>query len=392
MVTTVHHTMTESGLAGLAAVVEAALGRRPVHIDSVPAGLGDRHFLRLSFQDGEPRSLIARLEADSPLWIATEGRASSPSNPANRDSRTSMPPRWLPDPPLEPTRRTLEAEGLPVPASALSRPDLGLDLLEDLGTRTLLSLRGEDRIAGYRAACALLPRLQRITAGADPIPAFSRLYDPALVASKAWKWLNWTIPLILGRPATPTETTETHALFDHIAALASSAPRVLSHRDFKAENLHVVPPRAAGAPERIVMIDIQGAFLAPPEYDLVCLLYDLQTTLPESLIAELTDATRASLPDPPAPELFAERFDALALARLCKDVSHVVHAACARGDRRRWPEIPRGLELIRRAGGRRAHSFPGLDALHDLTGSLIEAFFKDPAKAMGRPRAGGETP
>jgi aminoglycoside/choline kinase family phosphotransferase len=392
MVTRVHDTMTESGLAGLATVVETALGRRPFEIHGVPAGLGDRHFLRLSFDEGEPRSLIARLESDSPLWPDSADRASTPLNRASLDPMASVPPPWLPEPALEPTRRTLEAEGLPVPASVLSRPDLGLDLLEDLGKRTLLSLRGGARIAGYRAACALLPRLQRITAGADPIPAFSRLYDPALVASKAWKWLNWTIPLMLGRPATPTETTETHALFDHIAALAISAPRVLSHRDFKAENLHVVSPRTAGAPKRIVMIDVQGAFLAPPEYDLVCLVYDLQTTLPESLIAELTDATRASLPDPPAPERFAERFDALALARLCKDVSHVVHAACARGDRRRWPEIPRGLELIRRAGGRRAHSFPGLNALHDVTGALIEAFFKDPARALEQPRARGETP
>jgi aminoglycoside/choline kinase family phosphotransferase len=283
----------------------------------------------------------------------------------------------------------LEAAGLPVPASILSRPDLGLELLEDLGARTLLATRGEERATRYREACGLIPRLQRVARGPDPIPAFSRVYDHALVASKAWKWLHWTIPLLLGRPATQEEVTATHVLFDHVASLAEAAPRVLAHRDFKAENLHLAPPQPPGGSDRLVMIDVQGAFLAPPEYDLVCLLYDLQTQLPEALIAELMESTRKALPDPPAPAVFAERFDALAIARLCKDVAHVAHAALRRGDARRWHEIPRGLELIRRAAGRRGHTFPGLRALHTVTGALTQVrTTADSARKLLPPGAG----
>jgi aminoglycoside/choline kinase family phosphotransferase len=121
------------------------------------------------------------------------------------------------------------------------------------------------------------------------------------------------------------------------------------------------------------MIDFQGAFLAPPEYDLVCLLYDLQTDLPEASTCDLLESTRPLLPDAPPPDVLAERFDALAIARLCKDVSHVTFAARRGGDGRRWHELPRGLELIRRAAGRREHRFPGLGVLHSVTDALAQA-------------------
>jgi len=124
----------------------------------------------------------------------------------------------------------------------------------------------------------------------------------------------------------------------------------------------------------MVMIDLQGAFLAPPEYDLVCLLYDLQVDLGDSLIERLFESVLPELPDAPSAELAWERFDALAIARVCKDVAHVVHAARSQGDARRWSEIPRGLELIRRAASRQENTFPGARALKDVTYALTASF------------------
>ena len=67
------------------------------------------------------------------------------------------------------------------------------------------------------------------------------------------------------------------------------------------------------------MIDFQGAFLAPPEYDLVCLLRDSYVELPEAEVAHLLHRVRARLPDRPEAAVFQHRFDALTLTRKGKD-------------------------------------------------------------------------
>jgi len=355
--------MTDAAVAAkdharLAELVEARLGRRLARAEAMAAGLGTRRFHRLHFEDGAfPSSLVARLEDD--------GAVVTPA------SDWPEAPPWLPEPALEPLRGFLERAGLPVPASALHLPGERVDLLEDVGTTNLLSVSPARRRARTLEACALLPRLQALHAEPDEIPAFGRCYDRTLVSTKAWKWLHWTLPMLLDRPATDTETQEIDALFAAIADLAAAGPLRLAHRDFKAENLHLVPAESSDA--RLVMIDVQGAFLAPPEYDLACVLYDLQVDHEEAFVADAVERTRRALPQAPEADTFRLRFDAFALARLCKDVSHVVHAGVARGDRRRWHEIPRGLALIERLAGRRTHTLPGLRALTSVTAALTAA-------------------
>jgi len=361
----------------LQSVCPAQLGRTPSRIEPMLAGLGTRRFHRIFFENedaADPATLIARFEAEA----------------ATTSSDAEAPPAWLPEPSLEPLRSFLSDNGIPVPASALHDSAHALDLLEDVGDRTLGDLANSERQAWTRVACSQLPRLQSLspeTPGGGQVEAFHRPFDRQLVASKAWKWLQWTIPLLLGRPASDEETRETHALFDHIASLAVDAPLRLAHRDFKAENLHLL---TSGPDERLVWIDVQGAFMAPPEYDLVCVLYDLQVDHDEAFVESLFAETRAALPDTPPAEVSEERFDALAIARVCKDVAHVVHAGHVRNDPRRWHEIPRGLELISRAAGRRAHTFPGARALSCVIEALTEAL--ESADSSAGTSAAGEQP
>ena len=360
----------------LTKVVRERLGRRVASIEGIEAGMGTRRFHRLHFADGEPRTLIARNEPG-----ASAASTTTPPTGANAlDSpRIELPsaPAWLAEPPLEPLRSFLESAGLRVPKSYGHFPEQGLDLLEDVGSRSLLVAEVRDRPDRYREACAFVPRLQALSAPGERIPAFARRYDRALVDTKLWKWLHWTIPGLLGRAASPEEVRETGALFGAIADLLEAAPRRLAHRDFKAENLHLLPSRATGAsgepahecPE-LVLIDVQGAFMAPPEYDLVCLLYDLQTDLDEALVSRLFAEQVPALPDRPELELARLRFDAIAVTRLCKDVSHVIYAGLVRGDRRRWREIPRGLELLGLSAGRLEHTFPGVESLFSVIHAL----------------------
>lgn len=355
-------------------LVRDRLGREVASIEGIEAGLGTRRFLRLRFATGSPASIIARCEPEASETAASDASASrgAPAPPA---PRLPPAPAWLPEPALEPIRTFLEEGGIRVPRSFGHFPELGVDLLEDVGTRSLLRAEPAQREALYSDACDFVARLQSLSAPPSRIPAFGRRYDRALVVSKGWKWLHWTVPALLGRAATALETREIEALFSAIAEQLEEAPRRLAHRDFKAENLHLHAPADAAPDQRpeLVVIDVQGAFLAPPEYDLACLLDDLQADLDEAMIERRLAEILPALPDRPSPELARRRFDAIAIARLCKDVSHVVHAGIVRADRRRWHEIPRGLELLGRASKRLQGQLPGLAALDSVIQALTAA-------------------
>ena len=106
-----------------------------------------------------------------------------------------------------------------------------------------------------------------------------------------------------------------------------------------------------------MLLDLQGAWLAPPEYDLVCLLRDSYVELPEREIAAHLERVRPELPDAPAPEAFAERFDLLTLARKGKDHALFHFVARTRGDARYLRFVPttvRQLRARRRSAPRRA--------------------------------------
>jgi len=359
----------------LAEILPSCAGRPYSSIEGIPAGLGTRRFYRVHFEDGPPESLVARVEPQTEVKGQAAKNVGATENPSTPDE-----PSWLPEPPLEPLRQFLEDAGLRVPHSIAHLRERGVDLLEDVGGRTLMHVDEPERSQRYSEACQLVPRLQKLSASAERIPAFGRIFDRRLIDTKAWKWLHWTIPGLLHRPATQEESRSFLELVEGFSALLDAAPRRLAHRDFKAENLHLVPKKANAAKNatgkeewEIVMIDVQGAFMAPPEYDLVCLLYDLQVDLDEKFAMECFRSSLADLPDSPDPELAAMRFDAIATLRLCKDISHLVHARRSRNDARRWHEIPRGLALLELSMGRLSRAFPETRALNSVIHALTLA-------------------
>jgi aminoglycoside/choline kinase family phosphotransferase len=121
-----------------------------------------------------------------------------------------------------------------------------------------------------------------------------------------------------------------------------------------------------------VLLDLQGAWLAPPEYDLVCLLRDSYVELPEREIEEQLAAVRPELPDAPAPEVFAERFDLLTLARKGKDHALFHFVARTRGDARYLRYVPTTVRQLRRASQRAAQRNARLTPLAELIAELPE--------------------
>jgi aminoglycoside/choline kinase family phosphotransferase len=120
------------------------------------------------------------------------------------------------------------------------------------------------------------------------------------------------------------------------------------------------------------MIDLQGALLAPPEYDLVCLLRDSYVELDEAELAHQLARVRPKLPDAPSPEDFEARFDLLTLTRKGKDCARFLFAARERGDRRFLRYLPATLRALRRAADRATARDPGYADLAGLIAELPE--------------------
>jgi len=328
----------------LRALVRACCDRDVARLERLSgSGLAHRRFYRVHLASGEPLTLIARVDRGEPA------------------------PGVPPEPPLEATRSFLEAHGLPVPRRLGGNAARAIELIEDLGDSALADVvcDAAERRALYEEACDLVPRLQRLADPSGRVPAFTRHLDAPLFRLKATRFARSGLPAALGRAARDTERDVVFAAFDAVAEAAARAPQRLAHRDFQSKNLIV----RAGAPagRRVAMIDLQGAFLAAPEYDLVCLLRDSYVELPDSESRALAERVRAVLPDAPDAATFEQRFDLLTVTRKGKDYA-LFHEVASRGDDSWLRYAPATLGYLRRALARVAALDARLARLRDLLG------------------------
>lgn len=345
--------------------VRRATGARVVRSEALPAGLGTRRFFRLRL-DGPPGSLIARVEA--------------PEDPAGR------PPGSAPEPPLEPLRSWLEASGVPVPRSFGCDPVRGVDLLEDLGDRDLAQAVRESSAASrhqlYAEITACVARLQGLGDAPTGLPAFRRRLDPLTLAYKGELFARWSLPEGTRR----RQARQIAAAFEALAEHLADAPLRLAHRDLQSHNV-MVPEGPAGP--RWVLIDLQGAWLAPPEYDLVCLLRDSYVELPAEEVEAHLARVRHELPDAPAPEVFRLRFDLLSLARKTKDHARLRYVAATRGDARGLACLPATVRALRSAAAGVRGLDPRIDALADAVEGLPLVEARGGGGARGDSSCGG---
>ena len=340
-----HGAMTDPDAAALRARIEVRLGRTVRALEPMTPGLGLRRFYRVRCE-GEPASLVARLDL--------------PEDPAGR------PEGVPPEPPLEPVRALLEARGLPVPGRVGTDAPDDLALLEDVGDRTLERAVAEEpeRSAGwYDEVVGLLPTLQA-TEAKPGVEAFRRRLDEALFHYKGELFARWSLPAALGRTPSAAERSAVRDGFAAIAAEMSAAPLRLAHRDLQSRNLFVHEGR-------VRWIDLQGAFLAPPEYDLVCLLRDSYVELPAALRATLCETIRPALPDAPSAAAFRRRFDLLTLTRKGKDHARFLYAEATRADLSQRSAVPATVRALHEAAAAFADD-PAVAPLAELVLALPE--------------------
>jgi len=371
----------------IASLVGARFGVGVARIEPLEGALGFRKFSRVWLEttgtkaESTPRSLVARIEADA--------------GPVRQGA--GLPP----EPPLEPIRALLEAEGLPVPCCYASDAARGVELLEDLGDVSLVECaRRASRSeleSLYAEACELPARLQRV-APRDGVANFQRQLDAAHFRHKAERFARWSFGGERG--ASPAQAALIREAFARIARIARDAPQRLAHRDLQSANLHVVEPArrspggspgriasagpaaeaaarsARGAPRgraaRLVMIDLQGALMAPPEYDLVCLLRDSYVEFDDAALDAQLARARGALPDPPDEETFRLRFDLLTLTRKAKDHALFRAAAAERGDERYLRYLPATRRYLQQASNRVATKLSEFQDLNDLIQAIPE--------------------
>jgi aminoglycoside/choline kinase family phosphotransferase len=330
-------------------LVARALAARAVRVEWLPGALGLRRFARVHLAGAGPATLVARIEA--------------PEDPAGRPAGAA------PEPPLEPIRALLERAGLPVPARLGADEAAGIELLEDVGELSLAAAAeaadAAERRRLYAEACDLVPRIQRV---ADPggVAAFARRLDEALLAYKAELFCEHVVVPCAGAAA----AAAVRAAFARVAEEVRAAPARLAHRDLQSANVHVRARRPPG--RRLVLIDLQGAFLAPPEYDLVCLLRDSYVELDPEEVAWQLARIRPELPDAPSEDELARRFDLLTLTRKGKDLARFLFAARARGDRRYLRFAPATVRYLRAAAARAAARDARFAALAEISAALPE--------------------
>jgi aminoglycoside/choline kinase family phosphotransferase len=362
--------------ATIAELVHAEFGVAVSKIERLRGALGFRNFSRVWIEAPEtkdestPETLIARIEA--------------------AEAPTGQPAGISPEPPLEPIRALLEAEGLPVPRRYAADLARGVELLEDLGEVSLedfaRSASGPELESLYTEACALPPRLQRIEPRAE-VANFQRHLDAAHFHYKAERFAQWSLGG--NRGASPAEVEVVRDAFERIGQFVGEAPQRLAHRDLQSANLHIVTrprpvvdlaPRAAdpsrgavrGEQARLVMIDLQGAFMAPPEYDLVCLLRDSYVELDDAAVDAHLARARGALPDCPDEELYRLRFDLLTLTRKAKDHALFRAVAVERGDDRYLQYLPATLRYLQKASHRVSFKLKEYSDLNDLIQVISE--------------------
>jgi aminoglycoside/choline kinase family phosphotransferase len=331
-------------------VVRACLGTEATRLERLGGGAAHRRFFRIELASGAPRTCVARVDRGEPA------------------------PGVFPEPPLEPLRTFLEAHGIPVPRR-LGGDDTGIDLLEDLGSLPLAAAVHTGppaaRAALYEQVVDLVPRLQRLTDPSGRIPAFQRRLDTRLLETKARRFVGASLPAGLGRAPEPAERGVVANAFAALEEGLAGAPLRLAHRDLQSANVLVTGGR-------VVLIDIQGAFLAPPEYDLVCLLRDSYVVLTDAEVRRLAERVRPLLPDAPGSDTFWRRFDLLTLARKAKDHA-LFHELAARGDPSWLRFAPPTLAYLRAAAARLAPADPRLARF----AALLEGLRDEPRPGDG---------
>jgi N-acetylmuramate 1-kinase len=184
--------------------------------------------------------------------------------------------------------------GLSAPATRAADPAAGFYLVEDFGHRTYSrELRsGGDETTLYASAVDAIAALHAApNATAITLPP----YAAAFLLSEAQIFADWFSPRV--NPALDQSGfhAKFSALWQHALRPVADSRATLVLRDFHLDNLIHLPDR--GGLRSCGLIDVQGALIGAPEYDLASLLQDARRDLAPGLEDAMLDRYAAARPN-----------------------------------------------------------------------------------------------
>ncbi|MGE8153131.1 aminoglycoside phosphotransferase family protein [Pseudomonas vancouverensis] len=253
------------------------------------------------------------------------------------------PPHSEPIGPFVQIARQLQALGLSAPALLAVDEAAGLALIEDFGhdTYTRLLAAGHGEAPLYQLAVDTLVALHGAAPAAQVAP-----YDGERLADEYALFIDWYVPLLIGKDAALALRDEYLSLFADACRDVGTRREALVLRDFHVDNLMLLPGREGVA--ACGLLDFQDALIGAAAYDLMSLLEDARRDVPDALRAELI--TRYLTQRPTFDALrFLEDYRCLAAQRHAKVLGIFVRLAGRDGKHGYLAHLPRTLGLFVRA-------------------------------------------
>jgi hypothetical protein len=262
----------------------------------------------------------------------------------------------------------LEGCGVHVPHVLASDVAQGFALIEDLGTKPLLSVLGRaaDGVNHYDGALDTLARLQlHGDAASRALPP----YDHDTLLREMQLLPDW-YGRHLGLELTTAEAALLGQTFQWLAARALAQPLVFVHRDYHSRNLMVTRERSPG------VIDFQDALRGPVGYDLASLLKDCYIDWPRARVVQWVAGYRARLLAGGeagrvlaggSDEQFLTWFDVIGLQRHIKVLGIFARLFWRDGKAGYLADLPRTLRYVQEA----ARMFPELSSFAEFVDTRL---------------------
>ncbi|MCB1503182.1 MAG: tRNA (adenosine(37)-N6)-threonylcarbamoyltransferase complex ATPase subunit type 1 TsaE [Bauldia sp.] len=248
----------------------------------------------------------------------------------------------------------LRGLGLSAPEIRAADIDAGLLLLEDIGAEPIHHDGVPDReryetaidvlaLLHAQARPTMLPLPDR---GEHALPAFTA----EAFAVEVSMFLDWYVPHVTERPATPAARDAFTALWAEIIACLDGKERGWVLLDYHSPNLFWLPDRTGLA--RLAIIDFQDLMVGPSAYDVASLCQDARVTIPAGLEAALraryAETRRAADPEFDS-EAFAEAYAILSAQRATKILGVFARLADHAGKPGYLRHMPRLREYLERS-------------------------------------------
>jgi aminoglycoside/choline kinase family phosphotransferase len=258
----------------------------------------------------------------------------------------------------------LEQCGVHVPHVHAHDLSLGLALLEDLGSRHMLTALGEggDAPSLYADALDALAGLQLAgDAASHQLPP----YDRAVLLREMQLLPDWYCERHLAIQLDRSQKMLLQDTFEWLAGEALEQPQVFVHRDYHSRNLMITPRRSPG------VIDFQDALRGPVGYDLVSILKDCYVDWPRARVVAWVEQYRERLHAGGAAgraiagssaQQFLRWFDLIGLQRHIKVLGIFARLFWRDGKSGYLADLPRTLQYVRET----AALYPELAGFHRL--------------------------